>query len=131
MKVYPLDEIVPFMNNAIETVESYGGGDKPLIFSEIGAGAIYGWRDQLAGHWSEEYQSDHLEVVIKEIQTNPRFSGVAIWQYCDGRTYASSRALGRPRAFNNKGTLDEYRRPKLAYRTVRSLLRGPLMTASL
>ena len=53
---------------------------------------------------------------------NPRYAGLAIWQYCDCRTYASGRALHRPRAFNNKGTLDEYRRPKLAYDRVRELL---------
>jgi beta-glucuronidase len=29
------------------------------------------------------------------------------------------RILGRPRGFNNKGVVDEYRRPKLAYEVVR------------
>ena len=33
------------------------------------------------------------------------------------------RVLGRPRGFNNKGVVDEYRRPKLAYDLVRRLYR--------
>jgi beta-glucuronidase len=32
--------------------------------------------------------------------------------------------MGRPRGFNNKGIVDEYRRPKLAYETVKELFRA-------
>ncbi|MGE4565281.1 MAG: glycoside hydrolase family 2 protein [Victivallaceae bacterium] len=95
--------------------------DKPFIISEIGAGAIYGWRDRFAAHWSEEYQRDYLETVCEIFRRDHRIAGLALWQFCDGRTYSSSRALGRPRAFNNKGTFDEYRRPKLAFDTVRKI----------
>ncbi len=95
--------------------------DKPFIISEIGAGAIYGWRDRFAAHWSEEYQRDYLETVCEIFRADDRIAGLALWQFCDGRTYSSSRALGRPRAFNNKGTFDEYRRPKLAFDTVRKI----------
>jgi beta-glucuronidase len=52
-------------------------------------------------------------------------TGFYIWQFCDTRTDGShGRALRRPRHYNNKGLVDEYRRPKLAYETVRVLLRG-------
>jgi beta-glucuronidase len=54
---------------------------------------------------------------------NPSIAGVALWQFCDGRTYRGSHALGRPRAFNNKGTVDEYRRPKLAYEAVKAIFK--------
>jgi beta-glucuronidase len=49
-------------------------------------------------------------------------AGFFVWQFFDMRTDGGARALGRPRSFNNKGLLDEYRRPKLAYYAVRDLL---------
>ena len=113
--VRPLDEIVPHLHRIQAGLKDRGLGNKPFLLSEIGAGAIYGWRDPLKAHWSEEYQADYLGPVCREVRANPGILGVALWQFCDGRTYANARALGRPRAFNNKGTLDEYRRPKGAY----------------
>lgn len=49
--------------------------------------------------------------------------GVALWQFCDGHTYANPRALTRPRAFNNKGLFDEYPRPEMAAETVKHIFR--------
>lgn len=122
--VAPASEIVPKLDAIRASLAERDLGHKPLIVSEIGAGAIYGWRDPLHAHWSEEYQEEYLRTVCQEVKTNPAIAGVALWQFCDCRTYASARALMRPRAFNNKGTLDEYRRPKLAYRAVRDIFRG-------
>lgn len=122
--VAPSTEIVPQLNAIRASLAERGLGDKPFLVSEIGAGAIYGWRDPLHAHWSEEYQEEYLRVVCEEVKANPAIAGVALWQFCDCRTYASARALMRPRAFNNKGTLDEYRRPKLAYRAVQRIFRG-------
>ena len=49
-----------------------------------------------------------------------RFAGLSIWQFCDCRASEMvSRILGRPRGYNNKGVVDEYRRPKLAYEVVK------------
>lgn len=120
----PLADVVPCLRGAWQTLAELGAGNKPLIISEIGAGAIYGCRDRHAAHWSEEYQRDFLALTCAEIIGQERYAGLTIWQYCDGRTYDDGRALGRPRAFNNKGTLDEYRRPKLAYDAVRQRFRA-------
>jgi beta-glucuronidase len=119
--VRPLDEINVRIDEILSHLKTVKHGDKPFIISEIGAGAIYGWRDPLNGHWTEDYQADYLETVCQRVVTDEQITGVSLWQYCDGRTYASSRALVRPRAFNNKGTLDEYRRPKMAYKTVKKI----------
>jgi beta-glucuronidase len=118
-EVRPLDEIPAKLAETLASFDERGFGDKPVIISEIGAGAIYGWRDPLHAHWSEQYQRDYLDVVCEVVLKEPRFNGLALWQFCDGRTYSSAYALGRPRAFNNKGTLDEYRRPKMAYEAVK------------
>ena len=120
----PLEEIVVCLRKFVAGLAERGLADKPFIISEIGAGAIYGWRDPICAHWSEEYQSEYLRLACEETIGNPAIFGVALWQFCDGRTYRGSRALGRPRAFNNKGTLDEYRRPKMAYETVKKLFTG-------
>jgi len=120
----PLDEIIPFLREHIDDLDDLGCGDKPLIISEIGAGAIRGWRDAHKAHWTEDYQADFLRVVCSEIVENERYAGISIWQFCDARTFDTSQALGRPRAFNNKGIVDEYRRPKLAYDVVKQIFGG-------
>jgi beta-glucuronidase len=61
-----------------------------------------------------------LELAISQLTKNPTVSGTYIWQFADNRS-CIKQEIGRPRGFNNKGILDEYRRPKRAYRTVRRL----------
>lgn len=103
-----------------ETGAAKGQG-KPVIVSEIGAGAIPGYHDPL-GHakWSEERQCDILARQITAVLGNPNCIGIFLWQFADVRvdeTWFSS----RPRTMNNKGVVDEYRRPKLAYQTVKDI----------
>ncbi len=119
----PLCEIVPKINEYISGLKVRGLSDKPFIISEIGAGAIYGWRDPICAHWSEEYQDEYLKIVCNEVVDNKNIAGVALWQFCDCRTHRGANALARPRAFNNKGVLDEYRRPKAAYKSVKNIFR--------
>ena len=42
-----------------------------------------------------------------------------MWQFCDVRVH-NDIFSNRPRTMNNKGTVDEYRRPKLAYERVKA-----------
>jgi len=99
-----------------------GGKGKPIILSEFGGGAIYGYRHPRETHWTEEYQCRVLEETLKVYLHHPRVCGAAIWQFCDVRltpTWWSH----RPRNMNNKGTVDEYRRPKLSYAVVQRMMR--------
>ncbi len=123
-KARPLNEIVPCFDKFIKHIDKRGLKDKPFIISEIGAGAIYGWHDRFRVHWSEEYQADYLGVAVNYAVKNPRVSGISIWHFADARTYTTSYALGRPRAINDKGTLDEFRRPKMAYDIVKKAFKG-------
>ncbi|MBE6378374.1 MAG: hypothetical protein E7051_06100 [Lentisphaerae bacterium] len=92
--------------------------EKPLVISEIGAAAIYG--DHSGTPWSEEYQSEYVNTVLESVAADPRFSGVILWLFCNANTYIDPvRARFRPRGFNNKGLLDEYRRPKLAWKNLK------------
>ena len=101
-----------------------GGGDgKPVIVSEIGAGAIYGFHDPLGEtKWSEERQCRILKDQIRGVLAETEVTGVFLWQFADVRV-ADEWFAARPKTYNNKGLLDEYRRPKMAYRTVRELFR--------
>lgn len=117
----PLDCVLRRIHNDITFLKERNLADKPFILSEIGAGAIYGWRDPHQNHWSEQYQADLLSIVCNEVISNEEITGISIWQFCDCRTYSTPRALGRPRSFNNKGVVDEYRRPKMAYQKVKEI----------
>lgn len=106
-------------------VDALGHADKPLIISEIGAGAVPGHVDQLGSLWTEDYQSRLLDTVAGHLfDGQDRISGLAIWVLGDFRTTEQRDfLLRRPRGVNDKGLLDEYRRPKQAYRTVREHFR--------
>lgn len=117
----PLQNIPAKLDEVITQLDNEGYGDRPLIISEIGAGALYGWHDWIHGYWSEEYQADYLSEVCQYFKNHSRLTGLALWQFTDAKSFnASVEILQRPRAFNNKGTLDEYRRPKLAYNRVKA-----------
>ncbi len=118
---HTLHEIIPKLNDLVENLKERDLANKPLIISEIGAGAIYGWRDPSANRWSEQFQEEYLAIASQHILDSDNFAGIALWQFCDCRTYANVGTLFRPRGFNNKGIVDEYRRPKLAYQKIKQL----------
>lgn len=96
--------------------------NKPFIVSEIGAGAEYGFHADAEEKWSEEYQAWALQEQLTAVFQDPRCTGVFIWQYADVRVSREWFAR-RPRSHNNKGIVDELRRPKLAYGVVRRIFR--------
>lgn len=96
--------------------------DKPIVVSEFGAGAVEGERTWEGQKWSEGYQADLLESTIGTFRDTEYVAGWFVWQYCDTRT-DPRKAMRRPKTKNNKGIVGEYRRPKEAYRRLRSLLR--------
>ena len=101
-------------------VEDGKGKGKPFIVSEIGAGGLYGCHNAYHGKWTEEYQADALSEQVSECLKFSESMGVYIWQFCDMRV-SSEWFAGRPREMNNKGVVDEYRRPKAAYGRVKEI----------
>ena len=99
--------------------ESEGSG-KPFLVTEIGAGAIYGFRSHTLCKWSEEYLAKALEDQITAVLEQEGCSGIFIWQLCDVRV-SDEWFASRPRTMNNKGIVDEYRRRKLAYDVVKRI----------
>jgi len=124
---YDLNDLLSQVRPAIQSEQTWVNTNfptKPFLKSEIGAGGIPGFSDYFfgpGGFWSLEYQGALLDIVADEVVKNGGISGVSLWQFFDIRTYNGPRALNRPRSYNNKGTFDEYRRPKTpAYTAVRS-----------
>lgn len=124
LNVYPLwyfDCSVPrFLKQVHDALSRTPAAEKPFLVSEIGAGAEYGFHADAEEKWSEEYQAAALEQQLNAVLADPLCTGVFIWQYADVRVSREWFA-NRPRCHNNKGVVDGYRRPKLAYRVVREL----------
>lgn len=107
------------LERKLTEIRENGGAGKPVIVSEIGAGAIYGFHDPLGeAKWSEERQCRILKDQIQGVLANPEVTGVFLWQFADVRVDGEWFAR-RPKTANNKGAVDEYRRPKLAFATIR------------
>jgi beta-glucuronidase len=116
------DSIAPHIKQMIEFSLQDDLCNKPLIFSEIGACAVLGWHDKVATQWTEEFQSEYLEKAIKSILGNERFSGLAIWQFSDTRSYGPSGDVRcKPFGYNFAGVVDANRRPKISSKTVEKL----------
>lgn len=120
----PLELIAPHFKKCFAHIDATGFADKPVIVSEIGAEGLYGWRDAHNDFFTETYQAAYLRAACNAALGDPRCAGILLWHFADVRTYGGGWSLKRPRAFNNKGTLDEYRRPKEAYRAVRECFRS-------
>lgn len=99
------------------------GKEKPFLITEIGAGALYGYRHPSHVKWTEEYQAETLKEQITAVFEQDGCSGIYIWQFCDTRV-SSSWFGTRPRTMNNKGIVDEYRRAKLSYEIVKGMYKA-------
>ena len=103
-------------------VETDGNGaGKPFLVSEIGAGGIYAFRDPAHDIWSEDLQAEIIGKQLRELADMENCAGMYIWQFCDVRVSRISWAIRRPKSRNNKGVVDEYRRPKMAYQVVKEI----------
>ena len=116
----PVDAYLNYLYTWVQTKTE--GKGKPFLVTEIGAGGIYGYRTPYASKWSEEYQQKALSEQLTGVLSHPDCSGVYIWQFSDIRI-SEEWWGGRPRTMNNKGVVDEYRRPKLCYETVKRIFR--------
>jgi beta-glucuronidase len=106
----------------MEWINAAGGAGKPVIVSEFGAAAIYGYRDRGRSKWSEERQSDIIQENIEVYKADDRLTGIYVWQFADCRvTEEGGWFATRARSHNNKGIVDEYRRPKMAYDVIKNL----------
>ena len=99
-----------------------GFEDKPVIYSEFGGAAMYGHHTFDDLKWTEEYQTNLLTECLQAFHNDPMVVGMYIWQFCDIRS-CEENGLERARGYNNKGVLNEYRRPKMSFYGVQKAYR--------
>lgn len=109
-----LDDLYQWVQNETD------GAGKPFMITETGAGGIYGYHNPYNSKWTEDYQAEALGKQLRAILNYKDCTGIYIWQFCDIRV-SDEWFGGRPRTMNNKGIVDEYRRPKMAYNVVKRI----------
>lgn len=107
--------------------DEYGAADTPVLMTEFGGAGIQGdsgWEPRL---FSEDYQAELLSKSLKLFRSDAKISGTYVWQFADTRGQLQSHLphfRDRARSFNNKGLVNEYRKPKLAYRIVKAIYKN-------
>jgi beta-glucuronidase len=107
--------------------ESLGAGDKPVLMTEFGGAGLagdVGWEPRL---FSEDYQAYIITEALAIFRNDSRIGGTFIWQFADirGDLKSTSKSFrDRARGFNNKGLVNEYRKPKQSFREVRRIYRS-------
>lgn len=109
-----------FMKDMKAYLKEKGVDNKPVIMSEFGVGAVFGQKNFESLRWSENYQVEFYKHTLDIFLHDEDISGVYLWQFTDIRSNAKWSLL-RARSFNNKGLLNEYRQPKLAYYAVKEI----------
>ncbi|GAE92000.1 beta-galactosidase [Gracilibacillus boraciitolerans JCM 21714] len=99
--------------------DQLGGKGKPMIMSEFGADGLYGYRSPNQVKGTEERQAEIIEENLKAYESKEYLSGMFIWQFSDCRVTEEKWFKTRSGTLNNKGIVDMYRRPKLAYNVVK------------
>ncbi|MBR2643382.1 MAG: hypothetical protein IKD46_09690 [Lentisphaeria bacterium] len=116
------DQVLPCLKDFEEYFSGEEFRNKPWIISEIGAAAIIG--DHSGGRWSEEYQAKIIGNTMDFVLKSERCTGTALWLFANANTYFDAiHVMTRPRGFNNKGLLSEYRAPKLAWHLVSQIMK--------
>ncbi len=91
---------------------------KPIVITEFGADAIAGSHAEPPALWTEEYQAELIERLIRVAAQRPFVVGVHVWVFAD---FATAQATHRPQSINFKGVFTRERQPKLAARRLAAL----------
>jgi len=103
----------------IASTEFTSAFDKPIIFSELGAGAKAGHHGSEDEIWTEEFQAAVYREQIAMIDAQTQCAGMSPWILKDFRT--PLRVLpGIQDGYNRKGLFSEEGEPKLAADVLRS-----------
>lgn len=92
---------------------------KPIIFSELGAGAKFGNHGEQDEIWTEEFQAAVYDAQIEMVEAQTECAGVSPWILKDFRT--PMRTLpGIQDGYNRKGLVSEEGEKKLAFHTLQT-----------
>jgi len=119
-----VEDFTGFLTELASYVDEAGGAGKPVFMAEFGGAGIFGdvgWEERRL--FSENCQARILERALEQFRASPLISGAFVWQFADIRSDVP-RFRDRARGFNNKGLVNEYRKPKRAYEEVRRTYRS-------
>jgi beta-glucuronidase len=91
---------------------------KPVVITEFGADAVPGSHADPPAMWTEEYQAELIERVLRVARQRRFVVGAHVWAFAD---FATAQADHRPESVNFKGIFTRDRRPKLAAMRLREL----------
>ena len=116
-------QILENQEKVLEYYRTRYGEDKPIIVTEMGCCGVYGHHDRGAAQWTEEFQAEYLENVIKTVFSSDEICGITLWQLTDCKSFSRSGCILRVKPFaqNLAGVYDGCRRPKLSAATVEKL----------
>lgn len=93
--------------------------DKPLFFSETGAGAKGGYHGNKEQRWTEEFQDWYFEETIKMMKRMPdNYSGMSPWILVDFRSPRRNNPEFQE-GWNRKGLIDDKGNKKKAFFTLK------------
>ena len=117
----PID-LTPFHGMMRDILEKIGG-KKALLLTEFGGDAVPGYFSRSREMWSEEYQADLIEEIIRTAADYPQIMGTFVFAFEDYRD-PSKDFNGYWNEWNLKGLVDYARRPKKSYEAVKRCYTG-------
>jgi beta-glucuronidase len=106
--------------DSVDWISEY---DKPLIMSEFGGDALFGYHGDTFTRWTEEYQENLYEHQIAMLKRIPFLRGMTPWILKDFRS--PRRTLPRFQDyFNRKGLVSERGERKKAFFVLQKFYRG-------
>lgn len=97
--------------------------DKPLFFSETGAGAKGGFHDDRETRWSEEFQAWYYREQVAMFKRMPdNYSGLSPWILADFRSPRRNHPEYQ-QGWNRKGLIDDRGNKKKAFEVLRQYYR--------
>ncbi len=97
--------------------------DKPILYSEYGAGAQAGWHGASGDIYTEENQARVLMKACRTLEDNDDCAGGIIWLFSDFRD--EMRIFNPKPFFNQKGLVNYHRDKKLGYEIVKMMYQDP------
>jgi beta-glucuronidase len=91
---------------------------KPFLFSEFGAGALYGFHDPGLEKFSEEFQAEYYRVTLEMVKKAPDLTGLSPWILKD---FQSPRRMNHKYQsyYNRKGIISPLGDKKAAFYVLR------------
>ncbi len=90
---------------------------KPVLLTEFGTDTIAGFHEEPSQMFTEEYQTDFIEMYIRVLRSKKYVIGEHIWNFADFQTSQTPlRVQG-----NKKGLFTRERKPKMAARKLREI----------